>query len=56
MQGLWSNSLNFVKPKVGRDPVIGQGAIFPDQTNQHFWPKQWGNRILPPLTLPFGSK
>jgi Dyp-type peroxidase family len=42
MQGLWSNSLNFVKPKVGRDPVIGQGAIFPDQTNQHFWPKQWG--------------
>lgn len=41
MQTIWSNSAKFIKDRVGRDPIIGQGGDLPDGTNQHFWPKQW---------------
>ncbi|MCG8363231.1 MAG: Dyp-type peroxidase [Pseudanabaenales cyanobacterium] len=43
IQVLWVNGVNFVKPQVGKDPLAGQGAAFPNGKNQHLWPKQWGD-------------
>ena len=40
LQTVWANDKNFVEPKVGEDPIIGQGGPFPDGSNQN-WPKQW---------------
>jgi Dyp-type peroxidase family len=48
LQQMWASNPDFVRPKTGRDPLIGQRAAGEDAGAQQ-WPAEWGK----PGTKPF---
>ena len=40
IQGTWANTVGFLQPSTGVDPIIGQGNNLPQGRE---WPKAWGD-------------